>query len=101
MILILTTFPEGPSANLAAEALVKDKLAACVQISAPITSVYEWENQLRHTNEVQLSVKTSIEKLKDLEKKLHELHPYEVPEFVVIPNCSSSEPYGKWIESVL
>jgi len=101
MIVVQTTFPEGPLANSTAETLIREKLAACVQISAPITSVYEWDGKIRHSNEVQLNIKTSSIKLKALEKKLHELHPYEVPEFVIIHNCSTSQNYEQWVDSVL
>ena len=62
-----------------------------------MTSTYRWKGAVEREPERQLVIKTTAEKLPALEKRLHELHPYELPEFIVIEPASASEAYAGWV----
>ena len=97
-ILILeTTFPTLEKATEISNILIKEKLAACAQISTPITSIYIWKDQLEQEQEVSVTFKTSNKIKKILENRLTELHPYELPQ-ILWKEVLSSKEYGKWIE---
>ncbi len=100
-VLILTTMPPGESAVGLARALVDERLAACVNLLPPMQSVYRWQGEIHQETEHQLLIKTTRESLPALTKRLAELHPYDVPECLVLPIDSASEAYGAWlVESV-
>jgi|LakMenEpi03Aug12_release.lakeMendotaPanAssembly.Ray.scaffolds.fasta_scaffold4163029_1 periplasmic divalent cation tolerance protein len=98
MILVLTTYPDGADALKFAELAIKEKLAGCIQISSPITSVYSWQGELKHDSEVQVLIKTTESQLQTLEKRLHETHPYSLPQFIAITG-SASKKYEDWLQS--
>ena len=66
-----------------ATTLVDERLAACVNVHGPMTSIYRWKGAVEHEAERQLVIKTTRARLPALEARLRELHPYELPEFVV------------------
>ena len=97
-VLVLTTLP--PDARDSAEfarLLVEERLAACVNILPPMESVYRWEGRVERESERQILIKTTRERLADLWERVRELHPYEVPEFVVVPILDGNEAYLRWI----
>jgi periplasmic divalent cation tolerance protein len=96
-ILILTTMPDDDRADDLARALVGERLAACVTISGPMVSTYRWEGDVQRETERQLTIKTTRTRLADVERRLHELHPYELPEFLVLDAAGGSEKYLQWI----
>jgi periplasmic divalent cation tolerance protein len=83
MRVVLTSAP-GEVAGAIARALVEERLAACVQIVAGVTSVYRWEGEVRSEPESVLWIKVAAERVDELAARLEELHPYELPEFVVL-----------------
>ena len=95
--LVLTTIGEETDAKMLAERLVQERLAACVTISAPMTSVYRWKGVIETSAERQVAIKTTVERLDALQKRLRELHPYDLPEFLVLPIAQGSERYLSWI----
>src|SRR5262245_37968447 len=95
--IVLTTLGKDDDARLIATVLVEERLAACVNIVAGITSVYAWKGQIAEDEEQQLVIKTSTSKIAALEKRLRELHPYEIPEFLVIHAGGGSESNLAWI----
>ena len=96
LILILTTMPDDDRAERLARTLVEERLAACVNVQAPMTSLYRWHDTLEVESERQLVIKTTRARLAALEARLRALHPYEVPEFVVL-GASASDVYAGWV----
>lgn len=97
VVIGLTTCPNGEVAATLARALVGEGLAACVNEIPGITSTYRWREQLHRDSEVLLLIKTGAERLPALERRLKELHPYELPEFITVGVCSGSAQYLEWI----
>jgi len=96
LILILTTMPDDDRADAVARTLVEEQLAACVNVHGPMMSTYRWKGQVEREPERQLMIKTTAERLPDLEARLRVLHPYDLPEFVVLA-ATGSDAYGKWV----
>jgi periplasmic divalent cation tolerance protein len=101
MIIVLTTIPSDVEAGSLAEKLVREKLAACVQILPKMTSVYFWEGEIRSEAEHLLLIKTLLEKYDELEAFIKANHSYDVPEIVAIPSERVSEEYLDWIKEYL
>jgi periplasmic divalent cation tolerance protein len=96
LILILTTMPDDDRAIGLARTLVEERLAACVNVHAPMTSTYRWQDALESAPERQVVIKTTRGRRTALEARLRALHPYELPELVVI-DATGSEAYAKWV----
>jgi periplasmic divalent cation tolerance protein len=96
-VIVLTTLPiEGDIESFAAQ-LVDERLAACVNILPGMRSVYRWKNAMERADERQLIIKTTRSALTSLEARIRKLHPYDVPEFVVLPIDSGSADYLSWL----
>ena len=93
---VLTTMPADERADTLARTLIDERLAACVNVHAPMTSTYRWQDRVEVEPERQMVIKTTSATLSALESRLRALHPYELPEFVVIEGAAS-ESYGKWL----
>jgi periplasmic divalent cation tolerance protein len=96
LILILTTVPDDDRAAGLARTLVEERLAACVNVHAPMTSTYRWQGAIESTPERQVVIKTTRGRRAALEARLRALHPYELPELVVI-DARGSDAYSKWV----
>ena len=96
-VLVLTTVGADFDARSLAQALVEAKLAACVNIIERIHSVYRWEGRVASDDEQLLVIKTADERVDALRAELFGRHPYDVPEFVVLPIESTSHAYGAWL----
>jgi len=97
LILILTTMPDDDRVQALATTLVDEGLAACVNVHAAMVSTYRWKGQIEREAERQVVIKTTRARRTAVEARLHALHPYELPEFVVIDG-DSSEAYGRWVK---
>jgi len=97
IVLVLTTMPDDARAEALAATLVDERLAACVNVHGPMRSTYRWKGQVETEIERQLVIKTTRERVTALESRVHELHPYELPELVVIPVEDGSAPYLNWV----
>ncbi len=95
--LILTTTGSVEAAQRIAHALVEQKLAACVNLIPNLTSVYHWQGATETASEVLLLIKTTSEHIQAIESALRQFHAYEVPEFLVLPIESGSQPYLDWL----
>jgi len=95
-VIVLSTFPADGDAEQFASQLVTERLAACVNI-LPIRSVYRWQGAVETSDERQLLIKTTTARLSDLELRFKALHPYDVPEFVVLPISQGSAAYLSWL----
>jgi periplasmic divalent cation tolerance protein len=100
IVLLLTTLGADADARAFARALVEEKLAACVSVLPPMTSVYRWKGTIEHEREQQILIKTTAAQLAALEERFRTLHPYELPEFVVLQPADVSRAYGAWIREI-
>ncbi len=96
---VYCTVPNEFSANLIANTLVEENLAACVNIVGNITSVYKWDGVVQEEPELLLIIKTCKSKLEPLKDKIISLHEYSVPEIIALPVEAGNPEYLKWIES--
>ena len=96
-VVVLTTLPADADAAAFGTALVEERLAACVNLLAPMQSVYRWQGRVDQESERQLVIKTSRLRLDALWERVRTLHPYDVPEFIVLPIVDGSEAYLRWI----
>ena len=100
-VIVFTTLPVASDADAFARAIVDDRLAACVAVSAEIRSTYRWEGAVTGDAERQIMIKTLAGRVQDLCQRVSALHPYRVPEFLVVPAVDASPAYLAWIrESV-
>jgi len=99
--ILLTTCPDKESANQLARILVKNHLAACVNIIPKIQSIYEWQNQIIEETEFLLVIKTHSEHYAAIEKTLSEQHSYDVPELIALSIEQGFPPYLTWMDEVL
>ena len=96
-VLVMTTLPADAAAVEFARTLVEERLAACVNLLAPMESVYRWEGQVESEPERQVVLKTSRARVNTLWERVRELHPYDVPEFIVLPIVDGNDAYLRWI----
>jgi periplasmic divalent cation tolerance protein len=80
-----------------AQALVEENLAACVNIVGPVRSVYRWRGAIENAREFMLVIKAPREHFSKLERRVRELHSYEVPEIVAVALAAGSKPYIAWL----
>ncbi len=93
---VLTTMPDTDAAVTLARTLVDERLAACVNVLPAMRSIYRWEGAVHDEGERQLVIKTSEAMLPALEARLRALHPYDVPELLVLA-AEAAEAYGRWM----
>ncbi|MDZ7992847.1 MAG: divalent-cation tolerance protein CutA [Nostoc sp. EfeVER01] len=93
---VLVTVGNVQEAEAIANALVEEKLAACVSL-LPIHSIYTWQGELHKEEEWQLLIKTDLAQFPAMEAKIKELHSYEVPEIIALPIVAGSQAYLQWI----
>jgi periplasmic divalent cation tolerance protein len=98
-VVVLTTWPEDIDPGPIAEALVERRLAACVNVLPAMDSVYRWQGAVERGRERQLVVKTTQARIPDLLAGIKSLHPYEVPEVLVLPVAGGGEAYLAWIRA--
>ena len=96
-VVILTTFPVDRDVDQFAKTLVEERLAACVNVLPPMRSLYTWKGALETAEERQLLIKTNTDRVHDLETRIKALHPYDVPEFLVISVLDGSHDYLSWV----
>lgn len=94
---VLVTVPRGGKAESLAEGVVEARLAACVNILPGAVSFYRWKGRVHRDEESLLVIKTTPGRLKALESWIKERHPYELPEFLVLPVAAGSKEYLAWL----
>lgn len=100
IVLVLTTVgAANDQGQRLAQQLVDERLASCVNLFPPMVSVYRWKGQIERDNEQQVVIKTTRERLGALEARIKELHPYELPEFVVVSVDGGSQAYLDWVRA--
>jgi len=98
-VIVFTTVASTTNSRDLASILVTERLAACVNVLGDMESVYRWQGVVEIGQERQLIIKTTGERVAALKTRLHEIHPYEVPEFVVVPVVGGSDEYLNWIRA--
>lgn len=91
------TCPDAASAERLAEALVGERLAACVNVLPGVRSVYRWQGSIERADEVVLLIKTTHDRLDALAARVRALHPYELPELVAVEAAGGLPDYLAWV----
>lgn len=99
LIEVVTTCGCQETAQELARNLVNERLAACVQITGPIKSVFRWNNQLSHEQEWLCTIKSTRPLWRDLLRFITEHHPYDVPEILARDVAMSSPSYQDWVRT--
>ena len=96
---IITTVSTEKEGRMIANELVKNKLAACVNIVPKVYSVYEWDNVIQNETELMLMIKTTKAREKDVYQTVQSLHSYDTPELITLPIENGSDTYLRWVEN--
>ena len=96
-VIVMTTLPADADSTTFAQTLVEARLAACVNLLPVMESVYRWEGKIDQERERQLVIKTSRLSLGALWDRVRELHPYDIPEFIVLPIVDGNDAYLRWV----
>lgn len=99
--IVLTTAATRDDAERLARTLVEERLAACATLLPGAESIYRWEGKVESATETMLLLKTEDAQLAALEKRLHELHSYTTPEFLVLRVDGGSQAYLDWLSECL
>jgi periplasmic divalent cation tolerance protein len=95
--IVLTTAANLEEASRLGRTLVEEQLAACATLIPAVESIYRWKGNVESASEAMLLLKTGVDQLTALENRLHQLHSYELPEFLVIPVEAGSSAYLEWL----
>lgn len=98
---VLVTAGSHENAALIARTLVEERLAACCNILPGMTSVYRWEGSVQEDEELLLICKTRTAQFLQLQRRVQDLHTYDVPEVIQLPVTAGSAPYLAWIDESL
>ena len=96
-LVVLVTCPDEPTAAAIARTVVEEGLAACVNVSGEIRSIYRWRGNVEEAGERLLLVKARADALEALARRILDLHPYEVPEILALPVALGHRPYLDWL----
>ena len=101
VVLVLITFPDDGDVASFATCLVDERLAACVNVLPAVESVYRWAGEVERAVERQLIVKTTASRVGPLRERVRELHPYETPEFLLLPVAGGDARYLAWVHDMV
>src|SRR5689334_1973894 len=96
-IVMLCTVPDRPAGERIAQALVEERLAACVNLVPGITSIYRWQGKVEKESECLLVIKSTAARSETLKDRIKTLHPYELPEIIALPITDGDATYLNWI----
>jgi periplasmic divalent cation tolerance protein len=97
IFVLLSTCPDGATAERIARELVGASLIACVNIVPGLRSIYRWNGAVQMDEEVLMILKTPADRLSAARERLVALHPYDVPEVVALPVVDGHHPYLQWV----
>lgn len=100
-LLVMTTVARAEDAEYLAREVVERRLAACVNVLPPMSSVYRWQGEVTREEERLLLMKTRADRFDALRDLLAEIHPYDIPEVIAIPIEGGSDSYLKWLDDSL
>ncbi|PKL48923.1 MAG: divalent-cation tolerance protein CutA [Candidatus Riflebacteria bacterium HGW-Riflebacteria-2] len=93
----LVTLPDLDTARKIAKDIVETGLCACANLLPGTESIYRWQGKIEHGSEVLMVIKTRQSRLKELDAKIRQLHPYAVYEFIALPVDYGNENYLQWL----
>ena len=96
-ILIMTNFPDKKGAVALAQALIAQNLVACVNVLSPCTSIYRWQGTVESVDEIPVLIKTLRQHYDQVEQLIKMMHPYELPEVIMVPILNGLPAYLQWI----
>ena len=99
VVIVLTSVPSREVGEQIGRALVEARLAACVNVLPAMTSIYRWKGEVQQESEHQLVIKTSRARVAGVQERLAALHPYELPECLVVPVETGDPAYLAWVVS--
>jgi len=97
VLIVYCTCPDAATADTLAQALVGERLAACVSVLPAVRSTYRWQGQLETSAEVLLLIKTCADRLDALTARVQQLHPHELPEVIAVEARGGLAPYLDWV----
>jgi periplasmic divalent cation tolerance protein len=97
-LIVFMTAANREEAGMIARALVEERLAACCTIAGDVDSIYRWEGTVEEAREVLVIIKTTNGAFPMLERRINELHSYDVPEIIATPVTAGSAAYLRWVE---
>ncbi|MDD2752833.1 MAG: divalent-cation tolerance protein CutA [Candidatus Omnitrophica bacterium] len=100
-ILVFVTAGNKKEAKKIAAGLIKQRLAACVNIVDKVDSLFSWEGKTQKAKETLLIIKSKQEKIAEIIKAVKSLHSYKIPEIIALPIISGDKPYLRWIDAAL
>ncbi len=95
----LVTGPDATVLKRIVRALVDERLIACANLLEGATSIYRWQGEVQEDAECLGLLKTTVGRIPELERRLRELHPYDVPEFIVLPVSGGCPDYLDWVRT--
>ena len=98
-LLVITNVPDHALATTMARDLLDRRLAACVNIGAPVQSIYHWHERIETGQEVPVVVKTRAALYSNVEEAIRKIHPYDTPEIIAIPIIEGDARYLEWLRA--
>ena len=99
VIVVLVTVGSEQEAETIATALLEERLAACVNVTSPVRSLYRWEGRIADDREWQLVIKTQARLFEALAARVRTLHSYDLPEIIALPVLAGTTDYVDWIQN--
>jgi periplasmic divalent cation tolerance protein len=96
-LIVFVTVPDADVGARSARVLVEERLAACVNILPAIRSIYVWKDAVTDEAEALCLIKTQADRFDQLQVRLGDLHPYDVPEILAVEPARSNPPYLRWL----
>lgn len=100
IVLVMTSAPDLLLAKRIAHLVIEEGKAACVSLGTPVLSVYSWKGDVEAAEEIPMTIKTTWSRQAELIARIKELHPYDVPEIIVLPVIAGHGPYLDWIREL-
>ena len=100
IVVVMTNVPDLLLAKRIAHLLIEEQLAACVNIGRPMLSIYGWKGEVEGAEEIPMIIKTTCDKQHAMIERLVALHPYDIPEALVMPTLGGYGPYLDWVRSL-
>jgi periplasmic divalent cation tolerance protein len=100
IVLVMTSAPDLLLAKRIAHLVIEEGLAACINLGTPVLSVYSWQGDVEAAEEIPMTFKTTWFRQADLIARIQALHPYDVPELIVVPVIAGHAPYLNWIREL-
>lgn len=99
ILLVITNLPDARTADLMAQRLIEERVAACVNRLEPCTSTYRWHDNIEIATETPLLIKTTHAAYQRVEQLIRTMHPYELPEIIAVPVSVGLPVYLDWVNN--